>query len=91
MVGVTGPDGALQGIITDGDLRRALDHDVDFHDAPIGQHMTTRCKTVTREILAAAALHTMEERKISSLVIVDDANRPTGLIHLHDLLRAGIA
>jgi arabinose-5-phosphate isomerase len=53
--------------------------------------MTTRCKTVTREILAAAALHTMEERKISSLVIVDDANRPTGLIHLHDLLRAGIA
>jgi len=91
MTTITDTEGRLLGVFTDGDLRRALDHDVDFHDAPIGQHMTTRCKTVTREILAAAALHTMEERKISSLVIVDDANRPTGLIHLHDLLRAGIA
>ena len=91
MTTITDTEGRLLGVFTDGDLRRALDHDVDFHDAAIGEHMTTRCKTVTRGILAAAALHAMEERKISSLVIVDDANRPTGLIHLHDLLRAGIA
>ncbi len=91
MTTITDAEGRLLGVFTDGDLRRALDHDVDFHDAAIGEHMTTRCKTVTPDILAAAALHTMEERKISSLVIVDEANRPTGLIHLHDLLRAGIA
>jgi arabinose-5-phosphate isomerase len=91
MTTVTDPEGRLLGVFTDGDLRRALDHGVDFHQAAIGEYMTTRCKTVTRSVLAAAALHIMEERKISSLVIVDDLTRPTGLIHLHDLLRAGIA
>jgi arabinose-5-phosphate isomerase len=53
--------------------------------------MTTRCKTVTGNALAAQALHMLEEGKITSLVVVDDEYRPTGVIHLHDLLRAGIA
>jgi arabinose-5-phosphate isomerase len=91
MTTVTGNAGELLGVFTDGDLRRALDHGVDFHEAAIGDYMTTRCQTATRGMLAAAALHIMEERKISSLVVVDGERRPTGLIHLHDLLRAGIA
>jgi arabinose-5-phosphate isomerase len=91
MTTVTDAEGRLLGVFTDGDLRRALDHGVDFHGAQIGANMTTRCQTVTHEALAASALHIMEERKISSLVVVDDEGRPTGIIHLHDLLRAGIA
>jgi arabinose-5-phosphate isomerase len=53
--------------------------------------MTGRCKTVTADMLAAQALKIMEDRKITTLVIVDEHRRPTGVIHLHDLLRAGIA
>jgi len=91
MTTVTDSEGRLLGVFTDGDLRRALDHDIDLHAATIGDNMTTRCQTVTHEALAAEALRIMEERKITSLVVLDEFRRPTGLIHLHDLLRAGIA
>ena len=91
MTTVTDTEGRLLGVFTDGDLRRALDHGMDFQTATIGNNMTTRCQTVTDGQLAAQALHIMEERKITSLVVVDELRRPTGLIHLHDLLRAGIA
>jgi arabinose-5-phosphate isomerase len=91
MTTVTDTEGRLLGVFTDGDLRRALDHGVDFQAATIGDNMTTRCQTVTHEALAAEAMRIMEERKITSLVVVDEVRRPTGLIHLHDLLRAGIA
>jgi arabinose-5-phosphate isomerase len=91
MTTVTDREGRLLGVFTDGDLRRALDHGVDFQSAAIADNMTTRCKTVTGQALAAQALHIMEESKITSLVVVDGERRPTGLIHLHDLLRAGIA
>ena len=91
MTTVTDPDGRLLGIFTDGDLRRALDRGIDFHHTRIADYMTTRCKTVTGDALAAEALHVMEDSKITALVVVDEAHRPTGVIHLHDLLRAGIA
>jgi arabinose-5-phosphate isomerase len=91
MTTITDSEKRLLGVFTDGDLRRALDHDVDFQHAPIGDYMTTHCHTVTEQMLAAEALRIMDERKISSLVVVDAHRRPTGLIHLHDLLRAGIA
>jgi arabinose-5-phosphate isomerase len=91
MTTVTDTEGRLLGVFTDGDLRRALDHGVDFHAATIGDNMTMRAKTVSDQALAAKALHVMEESKITSLVVIDAERRPTGLIHLHDLLRAGIA
>jgi len=91
MTTVTDPGGHLLGIFTDGDLRRALDRGIDFQHERIGDFMTTRCKTVNGEALAAEALHLIEESKITSLVVLDDERRPTGVIHLHDLLRAGIA
>jgi arabinose-5-phosphate isomerase len=91
MTTVVDEDGRLCGVFTDGDLRRALDHDADFRTDRIGGHMTAHPKTITAGILAAEALRIMEDSKISVLVVVDGAQCPTGVIHLHDLLRAEIA
>ena len=75
MTTVTDDAGALSGIFTDGDLRRALDARIDINDTPIGQLMTTGAKTASAEMLAAEALRIMEENEI----------------HLVDLLHAGLA
>lgn len=91
MTTITDAAGRLLGVFTDGDLRRALDHGTDFRRTPVDDFMTRHCKTVTGEVLAAQALHMLEEGKITSLVVVDESHRPTGVLHLHDLLRAGIA
>lgn len=91
MTTITDDADRLLGVFTDGDLRRALDRGADFHTTSVADLMTTNCKTVSADILAAQALHMLEESRITSLVVVDDAHRPIGVIHLHDLLRAGIA
>ncbi len=82
--------GRLLGIVTDGDLRR-----VHLRDAPIlslraRECMTRGPKLIGKDELAAKALQVMESFAITSLVIVDDAHRPLGIIHLHDILRAKI-
>jgi len=82
--------GRLLGIVTDGDLRR-----VHLQDAPILSLKARGCMTrapklIGRDELAAKALQVMESFAITSLVIVDDAHRPVGIIHLHDILRAKI-
>lgn len=83
---------ALAGIYTDGDLRRTLDKDLDPHKTQISDVMTTRCKTITPNLLAVEALKIMETFKITGLLIVDENNdkQLIGIIHLHDLLRAGV-
>ncbi len=83
--------GKLKGIFTDGDLRRCLDHNHDIHQTPIVNVMTSNCKTIHKELLAAEALHHMEERKITSLAIVDPQDYLIGIVHLHDILKAGVA
>ena len=88
---VLAEDGTLRGVFTDGDLRRALDHEIDIHRTPIEEVMTVDPITIDKEILAAEALHIMEERAITALVAVDADKRPTGVVHLHDILRAGVA
>lgn len=90
MTAVLNPDNTLAGIFTDGDLRRVLDHDVDLKNTPIEQVMTTNCTTVKQEILAAECLQIMDSRKINSLLVVDDTNRPVGALNVHDLLKAGV-
>jgi arabinose-5-phosphate isomerase len=87
-VGVVGADGSLAGIITDGDLRRHIDG-LFQHSA--GQVMTAGPKTVTPDLLAAEALKKMTETAPSSTVlfVVEDA-RPVGIVHIHDLVRAGV-
>ncbi len=90
MTVVTEADGALAGIFTDGDLRRALDKGVDVRDASIDAVMTPHGKTARADMLAAEALKIMEDHKISALVVVDAEDRPVGALNMHDLLRAGV-
>ena len=89
MTTVTDEQGNLLGIFTDGDLRRAFERDVDI-DAPIGEVMTKGCKTVKSQTLAVDAVNLMEESSITSLIVVDDHDKPLGVIHMHDLLKAGV-
>ncbi len=90
MTTVADDDGALSGIFTDGDLRRALDARIDINDTSIGKLMTTGAKTATGDMLAAEALRIMEENEISSLVVLE-GEQIRGVIHLVDLLHAGLA
>ena len=91
MTTVTDEQGRLVGIFTDGDLRRTLDKQVDINTTPMAELMTTGAKTATPQMLAAEALHIMEEHEITALVVVDDGGDTCGVIHLMHLLHAGIA
>ncbi len=90
MTAVLDTEGRLQGIYTDGDLRRTLDRAVDLHTTPVAEVMTRDCKTATPEMLAAEALKLMEKNKINALLILDDGGRLAGALNMHDLLRAGV-
>ena len=82
-------DRALLGVITTGDLARLAEREPDFLDVPIGQVMTKTPKTAHPEDLAAAAVGTMERNGVIALPVLDDRNRVVGVVHLHDLMRAG--
>ena len=84
-------DDRLLGIITDGDLRRSLETLPDPLSLTAGQVMTHSPKVINADALAAKALQLMESNKIMSLVIVDGEDRVAGVIHMHDMLKAGIA
>lgn len=86
-VGVVGADESLVGIITDGDLRRHMESSLVERRA--GEIMTESPLTVSPDMLAAAALGLMNDRKITAMFAVE-ANKPIGVVHIHDLLRAGI-
>jgi arabinose-5-phosphate isomerase len=87
--GVVGEDGALLGIVTDGDLRRHMRSDLLALTA--GEVMTRAPKTVGPNLLAAEALRIMNTKTITSLFVVDDGLRPLGVLHVHDCLRSGVA
>lgn len=91
--GVLDVDGSLAGVITDGDLRRALEKGTDFLDRPAGELMIRNPKRILRNELAAKGLQKMEQYAITSLFVFDDetSKTPVGILHLHDLLKAGIA
>jgi arabinose-5-phosphate isomerase len=89
VTGVCDERGALVGIITDGDLRRGLERTGDIKGLTAGALMTADPKTIHGEALAAEAVAVMERHAITSLFVLEDG-RPIGLIHLHDLLRAGV-
>ncbi len=84
-------DNELLGVFTDGDLRRAIDQNVEFKTTAIQDIMHRQPHTIAANQLAAQALYEMEERKITSLVVVDTQNQICGLVHMHDILRAGVA
>ncbi|MEZ6028738.1 MAG: KpsF/GutQ family sugar-phosphate isomerase [Hyphomonadaceae bacterium] len=88
VLGVVAPDGRLAGIVTDGDLRRHLTSGKSV--SVIDDVMTRSPRTAEPGSLAADVLRTMNERKITQVFVLDDG-KPVGLIHLHDLLRSGLA
>ena len=93
ITGVTGVDGDLLGVITDGDLRRALEKGMDIINLPAANLMSMKPKRINRSELAAKALQQMEQFSITSLFVFEDdsSSRPVGIVHLHDLLKAGLA
>ena len=78
--------GRLAGIITDGDLRRHMDQP-DLLEQPAATVMTATPLTISRSLLAVQALALMEQRKITSLVVIDEQRKIDGVLHLHDLWR----
>ncbi|MBT8149218.1 MAG: KpsF/GutQ family sugar-phosphate isomerase [Pseudomonadales bacterium] len=84
-------NGKLCGLFTDGDLRRTIDQRSDIHATRIKDVMTASSKTITPDKLAAEALRIMQENSITCLVVINHDNEPCGVVHLHALIRAGIA
>lgn len=84
-------DDRLVGIITDGDLRRLLERQVDLSGVAARDFMTPDPKTIHPDALATRAIHLMEKHSITQLVVVDKRDELTGIVHLHDLLKAGIS
>jgi arabinose-5-phosphate isomerase len=91
MTTVADDEGTFVGVFTDGDLRRSLDGSIDINTTPIGDLMSTNAKTIGPDMLAAEALRIMEENEIGSLVVIDESGAVSGVLHLKDLLHAGIA
>jgi arabinose-5-phosphate isomerase len=87
-VGIVDARGHIVGIVTDGDLRRHMR--ADLMTALVDDVMTKNPKTIGRDLLASEALEILNSSKITAL-IVTDAKKPVGIVHLHDILRAGVA
>jgi arabinose-5-phosphate isomerase len=90
MTAIVDDDRRILGIYTDGDLRRTLDTGADIRETRIRDVMHPNCKTTTDDLLAAEALHLLEENKITGLLVVDDDNRLIGALNIHDLFREGL-
>ena len=92
-VSVVDANGVMQGVLTDGDIRRGLSKGVDFLQRPVRELMTANPKTITEDKLAAQALHLMESNKpkpITVLPVLDKDKKVIGLLHMTDLVRQGV-
>jgi len=92
VTGVCNAEGELVGIITDGDLRRALERTADILSTKAKEVMTASPKTIEKSALAATAVRIMEKHSITSLFVMNDpvSKKVAGIIHLHDILRSGV-
>ncbi len=90
VTGVTDAEGKLVGIITDGDLRRGLERKGQILELTAEEIMTREPKTVSADTMATEAMAVMERFPITSLFVLDARDCPVGVIHLHDLVKAGI-
>jgi arabinose-5-phosphate isomerase len=90
MTTVVSDDNTLLGVFTDGDLRRIVDGKVDINSATMADVMSANPKTINGEILAAQALKIMEDSTITALIVEDENHYPIGVLHMHDILRAGV-
>ncbi|MEC9407173.1 MAG: KpsF/GutQ family sugar-phosphate isomerase [Abyssibacter sp.] len=90
MTVVDDAEGRMLGIYTDGDLRRTLDRGLDVHSTPITEVMARQPKSIQPGTLAAEAVKIMQDHSITTLVVCDEQRRVSGLLHMHELLRAGV-
>ncbi|MEY4590998.1 MAG: Arabinose 5-phosphate isomerase KdsD [Pseudomonadota bacterium] len=90
MTTVVDDQGALLGIFTDGDLRRAVSLDTNIQQAPIGTLMSANPRRISVDSMAVEALSLMEQHRITSLVVINDAQQPIGILHMHHLIKAGL-
>jgi arabinose-5-phosphate isomerase len=90
LTAIVDADDKVLGVFTDGDLRRVLDQGIDVREVRVDAVMTRGGKTVRASQLAAEAVALMEKHKITALLIEDDAGHLQGVVHMHDLLRAGV-
>jgi len=90
MTAIVDDKNAVLGIYTDGDLRRTLDTGADIRTTTIREVMHTDCKTTSADVLAAEALHLLEENKITSLLVADESGTLVGALNIHDLFREGL-
>lgn len=91
MAMVLNDDKTLAGVLTDGDIRRTVIKYPDTSNIKVKDVMTVNPKRITSDAYAASALNLMEKYSITALAVVDEGNVPVGVIHVHDLLRAGVA
>ena len=90
MTAIVDGENKLQGLFTDGDLRRVLETKVDIHNDTIASVMTHDPCTAQADTLAAEALKMMEDKKINGLIIVDTEMKPVGAMNMQDLLKSGV-
>jgi arabinose-5-phosphate isomerase len=90
MTAVVDRDGVVKGVFTDGDLRRALEKSTDLDGRRVDEVMTPKPRTVRGEMLAAEAVHLMEQHKINQLLVVDERGVLAGALNMHDLFRAKV-
>jgi arabinose-5-phosphate isomerase len=90
MTAVVDDKNQLQGLFTDGDLRRILDERIDIHQDNIESVMTKNPTVAHQDMLAAEGLKIMEDKKINGLIIVNHDNNPIGAMNMHDLLKSGV-
>ncbi len=90
LAAVVDADRRVLGIFTDGDLRRALDRQVDIHKSTMADVMTRGCRSIGAQELAAEAVLMMEKHAINGLLVLDADGRLAGALNVHDLLRAGV-
>ena len=88
---VVNNNGEVTGVITDGDIRRALSKTSDTASLIVKEVMTINPKRIDKNALAASALQMMEKFSITSIIIVNNDNKPEGVLHIHDLLKTGVA
>ncbi len=90
MTAVVDPLNQVVGVFTDGDLRRMLEKNLEIHSTKISAVMTPACLVIGADILAAEAMKIMQQKKINALLIIDEHNKLSGALNMHDLVRAGI-
>jgi len=90
MVVITDAEMNIQGVFTDGDLRRALEHAIDPHKTAVGDVMTPNGKTIHSKALAVEAVKVLQQYRIQGLLVVDENSRLEGVLNFNDLLQAGV-